>query len=100
MAEGTIWADQERARQVVEEAKTLKRWLEPYHALRKRVDEARELNELLESEPNVDLAMQRQLEQEADAIAAQLEAPTTCAMRCSRSIPGREARSRRTGRRC
>src|SRR5881296_351139 len=74
MAEGTIWADQERARQVVEEAKTLKRWLEPYHALRKRVDEARELNELLESEPNVDLAMQRQLEQEADAIAAQLEA--------------------------
>ncbi len=74
MAEGTIWADQERARQVVEEAKSLKRWLEPYHALRKRVDEARELNELLESEPNVDLAMQRQLEQEADAIAAQLEA--------------------------
>src|SRR2546425_1271098 len=74
MAEGAIWADQERARQVVEEAKSLKRWLEPYHALRKRVDEARELNELLESEPNVDLAMQRQLEQEADAIAAQLEA--------------------------
>jgi len=29
MAEGAIWADQERARQVVEEAKSLKRWLEP-----------------------------------------------------------------------
>src|SRR5438046_9359012 len=74
MAEGSLWADAERARATVAEAKSLKRWLEPYHALRKRVDEARELNELLESEPNVDLAMQRQLEQEADPIAARLEA--------------------------
>jgi len=73
MAQGAIWADQERARRVVEEAKMLKRWLEPYHALRKRVDEGRELNTLLESESHVDLALQRQLEQEADAIAAQLE---------------------------
>ena len=73
MAQGAIWADQERARRVVEETKMLKRWLEPYHALRKRVDEGRELNALLESESHVDLALQRQLEQEADAIAAQLE---------------------------
>jgi peptide chain release factor 2 len=73
MAHGAIWADQERARRVVEEAKLLKRWLEPYHALRKRADEGRELNALLESESHVDLALQRQLEQEADAVAAQLE---------------------------
>src|SRR5437879_11156761 len=73
MAEGAMWSDQARARQVVEEVKTLKRWLEPYHALRKRVEEARELNELLELESGLDLAMQRQLEQEADAIATQLE---------------------------
>src|SRR5438445_718910 len=73
MAEGAVWSDQARARQVVEEVKTLKRWLEPYHELRKRVEEARELNELLESESGLDLAMQRQLEQEADAVTTQLE---------------------------
>ncbi len=74
MAEGSVWADPERARQVVDEVKSLKRWTEPYQTLRKRLDDARELNELLESEPEVDLGLQRQLEQEADGIAAQLEA--------------------------
>jgi peptide chain release factor 2 len=54
--------------------KQLKRWLEPYHALRKRVTDGAELTELLEAEAHVDLALQRQLEQEADAIGAQLEA--------------------------
>src|SRR6185312_11287513 len=43
------------------------------HALRKRVDEGRELNDLLEAESHVDLAMQRQLETEADEIAGRLE---------------------------
>ena len=74
MAEGAIWGDQERARHVVEEVKSLKRWVEPYQTLRKRVTEGRELNALLESEPEPDAALQRSLEQEADAIAAQLEA--------------------------
>jgi len=62
MADGSLWADQERARRTVTEVKSLKGWLEPYHALRKRVDEGRELNDLLEAESHVDLAMQRQLE--------------------------------------
>ena len=74
MAEGNVWADPERARRTVEEVKQLKRWLEPYHALRKRVTDGAELNELLEAEAHVDLALQRQLEQEADAVSAQLEA--------------------------
>jgi len=76
MAEGggSLWTDQERARKTVEEVKNLKRWLEPYHALRKRVDEGRELSELLEAESHVDLAMQRGLEEEAEKIAADLEA--------------------------
>src|SRR6266516_2350346 len=74
MAEGSLWADAERARATVAEVKSLKGWLEPYHALRKRVDEARELNELLEAESHVDLAMQRSLETEADEIAGRLEA--------------------------
>src|SRR5690348_14021692 len=74
MAEGAIWSDQERAKKVVEEVKTLKRWLEPYHALKKRVDDGFELSQLLEAESNVDLAMQRSLEAEADAAARALDA--------------------------
>jgi peptide chain release factor 2 len=76
MAEGggALWTDQERARKIVEEVKSLKRWLEPYHALRKRVDEGRELSELFEAESHVDLALQRGLEEEAERIAADLEA--------------------------
>ncbi len=74
MADGALWADSERARATVAEVKSLKRWLEPYHALRKRVDEGRELNELLEAESHVDLALQRSLEAEAEQIAVRLEA--------------------------
>jgi peptide chain release factor 2 len=74
MADGSLWTDQERARRIVEEVKALKRWLDPYQGLRRRVDDARELTALLEAEPEADPAMERQLEQEADAIAKQLEA--------------------------
>jgi len=73
MADGALWADSERARQTVTEVKALKGWLEPYHALRKRVDEGRELTELLEADSHIDLAMQRSLEAEADEVAARLE---------------------------
>src|ERR1700704_1915845 len=74
MAESALWADSERARATVTEVKSLKGWLEPYHALRKRVDEGRELNELLEAESHIDLALQRSLETEAEEIAIRLEA--------------------------
>src|SRR5438552_18767511 len=74
MADGALWADSERARATVAEVKSLKRWLEPYHALRKRVDEGRELNDLLEAETHIDLALQRSLETEAEQIAGRLEA--------------------------
>ncbi|HMJ59061.1 MAG TPA: peptide chain release factor 2 [Gemmatimonadales bacterium] len=74
MADGALWADAERARQTVAEVKSLKGWLEPYHVLRKRVDEGSELTELLEADSHIDLAMQRSLETEADEIAARLEA--------------------------
>jgi peptide chain release factor 2 len=73
MAEGAIWSDPERAKKVVEEVKTLKRWLDPYHALKRRVDDGFELSELLEAESNVDLGMQRSLETEADAAARALD---------------------------
>src|SRR6266571_4198276 len=74
MADGALWADADRARQTVTEVKALKGWLEPYHALRKRVDEGSELTELLEADSHIDLAMQRSLETEVDEIAGRLEA--------------------------
>jgi len=72
MAEGSMWADPERARQVVDEVKDLKRWLEPYAALRKRLDDAQALNDLAEAEQTDDLA--QELEAEAEQVAARLEA--------------------------
>ena len=81
MAEGGVWADPEKARVVVQEVKELKRWVEPYHAVRKRLEDARALYELTEAESDEDRARLvaevlkgRSLEGEADAIAAQLEA--------------------------
>src|SRR5258705_9640489 len=74
MADSALWTASERARQTVTEVKALKGWLEPYHALRKRVDEGRELTELLEADSHVDLAMQRSLETEADEVSSRLEA--------------------------
>src|SRR5437899_8091141 len=87
MAEGSVWADPEKSRQAVQEIKELKRWVDPYHAVRKRIDDARALLELSEGESDeeharlvAEMLKGRSLEQEADGIAAQLEAlelPTT-----------------------
>src|SRR5438876_6488507 len=81
MAEGGVWADPDKARVVVQEVKELKRWVEPYHAVRKRLEDARALHELTEAESDEDRARLvaevlkgRALEDEVDAIAAQLEA--------------------------
>jgi len=71
MAEGSVWADPERARQVVDEVKSLKGWIEPYTALRKRLDDGRGLAELAAAEP--DDALTRELDAEADQIAVELE---------------------------
>ena len=74
MAEGSLWADPDRARRTVDEVKGIKRLLDPYHALAKRVGDGRELSELLEAEPQEDLALAGQLEAEADQVEAQLDA--------------------------
>src|SRR5256886_8693349 len=71
MAEGGVWADPERARQVVDEVKSLKSWLEPYNALRKRLDDARGLAELADAER--DDALAHELDTEAAQIAGELE---------------------------
>jgi peptide chain release factor 2 len=74
MAEGSLWSDQERARRVVDEVKAIKRQLEPFQALGARVDDARGLSELIDAEPQPDMAMVGQLEEEAAVVAAQLDA--------------------------
>ena len=81
MSDGSVWADPERAGQVVQEIKGLKRWLEPYQAVKKRLGDARALLELRQGESDeeharlvADVLKGRSLDQEADAIAAQLEA--------------------------
>ncbi len=72
MAEGSVWADPEKARQVVQEVKEVRRWLEPYQTLRKRLDDARALQELAEADGDEGLA--GELTGEAEHIAVQLEA--------------------------
>ncbi len=72
MAEGSMWGDAEKARQVVQEVKELKRWLEPYQGLRKRLDDAQALNDM--AEVDEDDALEPELAAEADQIGAQLEA--------------------------
>jgi peptide chain release factor 2 len=73
MAGSALWADAERARRTIDEVKSLKAALGPYHALAQRLRDAAELTELHEAEPAEDLALLRQLESEADAVATQLE---------------------------
>ena len=81
MAEGSVWTDPEKSRQAVQEIKELKRWIDPYHAVRKRIDDARALLELWAGESDeeharlvAEMLKGKSLEQEADGIAAQLEA--------------------------
>ncbi|MDE3151274.1 MAG: peptide chain release factor 2 [Gemmatimonadota bacterium] len=72
MADGAFWNDQEKARDVVQQVKKLKGWVEPFDALAARVSSARELAEMLELEPDGELAAE--LDRDVDAIAADLEA--------------------------
>lgn len=72
MAEGHFWNHQERAREVVQQVKVLKGWVEPWDDLDARVRNARELGELLALEP--DEGMARDLDADVAAIAAELEA--------------------------
>jgi peptide chain release factor 2 len=52
MADAGFWNDQESARAVVQRVKELKGWIEPYEKLRGRSQNARELDDLLVSDPD------------------------------------------------
>ncbi len=52
MSEGAFWDDQERSREIVQQVKVLKNWVEPFDELTGRVEAAKELHELLLMEPD------------------------------------------------
>jgi peptide chain release factor 2 len=74
MAAPDFWANQERARGVVQEVKALRGWVEPYDSLLARVTTALELDELLQMESDPALAAELQSEvQSLDAAMDQFE---------------------------
>ena len=70
-ADAAFWANQERARTVVQELKSLKQWVTPYDELDGRLQGALEMAELLAVEPDADVGAE--LEQEAGKLAGALE---------------------------
>lgn len=56
MSDAGFWNNQERAREVVQEVKTLKNWIEPWDELQGRLQGAGEMLELLDMEPDEELA--------------------------------------------
>src|SRR5688572_5099668 len=56
MAEPGFWDDQESAREVVDEVKALRAWVEPFAELERRLGESREWEELLELESDAGIA--------------------------------------------
>jgi peptide chain release factor 2 len=61
-----FWTDPEAARTSVQEIKSLKNWLTPYDTLHHRLQDALEMAELLEGEP--DAGMQADVAREADEL--------------------------------
>ncbi|MFN7532761.1 MAG: peptide chain release factor 2 [Gemmatimonas sp.] len=72
MADAAFWNDQDHARDIVQQVKVLKGWVEPMDSLTARIESARELDELLALEP--DESMYKDLDQEVQRILADLEA--------------------------
>ena len=70
-ADPAFWADSGRAREQVQEIKTLKGWITPYLDLVTRLDDAAGLVELLEAEP--DQGLQAELESEVTRAGRELE---------------------------
>jgi len=55
MADAGFWNDQERARTVVQQVKSLKSWVDSFGALEERLRSATELAEMLDAEPDDEL---------------------------------------------
>ncbi len=66
-----FWDDPERARATVEEMRQIRRWTEPFADLWRRAQEARELAQLLASDPDAELA--ESLEREVRILVSELD---------------------------
>src|SRR5260221_13698733 len=71
MAQPGFWDKPDQARKTVEEIKTLKGWTQPWHDLRRRLDHALELADLLGAEDDAD--MEKELVQESAEISRLVE---------------------------
>ena len=71
MADAGFWNDQERARGVVQQVKSLKSWVESFGALEQRLRSAAELADMLDAEP--DEEMSAELDRDVTRIATDLE---------------------------
>jgi peptide chain release factor 2 len=56
MAEAGFWSDQERARSVVQQVKSLKSWVEAFGGIEERLRSAIELAEMLDAEPDDEMS--------------------------------------------
>jgi peptide chain release factor 2 len=72
MAAPGFWNDQQSAQAAVQQIKTVKVWVEPFDAIGGRVESARELEDMLQSEP--DAEMSAELDREATALGSEIEA--------------------------
>ncbi len=77
MAEPGFWDNQERARELIDEANRLKSWINPWHDSKGRSESLVELAELLEMEPDKEMAAEWLVELEAvESVVEALELKT------------------------
>ena len=71
MADPSFWEDGEKAREIIEETNRLKGWTEPWERMSSRVDDLREMLDLLEGDPDAEL--KAEVERDVEAIGPALE---------------------------
>jgi peptide chain release factor 2 len=71
MADAGFWSNQEQARAVVQQVKSLKNWVESFGSVEGRLRSATELAEMLDAEP--DDEMSAELDRDVTALARDLE---------------------------
>ena len=72
MADVSFWNDQESAQQVVQQIKGLKLWVDPFNGLASRVTTSLELAEMLDAEPDAEMA--GELDRDGAKLREELEA--------------------------
>jgi peptide chain release factor 2 len=71
MADAGFWSNQEQARGVVQQVKTLKGWVDSFGGIEQRLRSASELAEMLDAEPDDDMGAE--LDRDVERLATDLE---------------------------